>query len=254
MSKLPEEFVGLAADLYRPVGVYALQFAAGKLAGDPVFVHLLRHGLLAAPSPTQSATTLLDFGCGQGLLGACCLVARQLAARGQWPADWAPPPAIGHYCGIELVDIDAKRGARALSPHDPDFACKAGDLRRCEFGTGNIAVLLDVLHYLPTADHIPLLSKIHAALTPDGRLITRIGDAKGTLLGRIARWIDMTVWFARTGQRKSLHYRSVDEWRTLITHQGFAIESAEPVPGERFANVLIVARRVQQPLKGGQSR
>jgi len=253
MTRIPPTLVERAAELYRPAGLYARQFAAGKLAGDPVFVHLLRNGLLAAPSLTSRATTLLDFGCGQGLLGACCLAARQLAAAGQWPADWAPPPAIARYRGIELVDRDAARGALALTPHDPDFRSESGDLRGCDFGHADIAVLLDVLHYLPTEDHVPLLAKIHAALPTGGRLIARIGDARGGLRGKIARWIDMTVWLARTGERKRLHYRSADDWRTLLIAQGFAVENAAPVPGERFANHLIVAHRVQPPLSGGQS-
>lgn len=242
-AAMPLELMELATGYYQSAGLYARQFATGKLGGDPVFAHLLQNGLLTMPSPTGRMPVLLDLGCGQGLLGACCLAAHQLDAAGRWPAGWAAAPVLGAYRGIELVSRDAARGADALHPQAADFRIESGDLRQSDLGQADIVVLLDVLHYLPTTDQAPLLAHIHTALPVGGRLIARIGNARGGWRGRVARWIDQTVWLARTGQRKPLQYRSANDWLQLLVRTGFRVESCAPVPGERFANQLIIARR-----------
>lgn len=238
MTHLPRRLVELASRPYAPAGAYARHFAAGKLAGDPVFVHLLRHGLLAAPG-----ARLLDLGCGQGLLGTLCRAAATLAAEGHWPAGWAPPPLPLGYRGIELVAKDVARGRQALPAQAPVWTIEAGDLRTAELGQAELVVVLDVLHYLPAGDQGPLLSRIHAALPVGGRLIARLGDASGRRMA-LAGWIDRLIWLGRSHRRPLLHHRPIAQWKTLIAGLGFEIEHCAPVAGERFGNQLLVARRL----------
>ena len=242
MNKLPSALIHRASLLYRSSGLYANRFAAGKLGGDPIFAYLFREGLLNSTDHRTDDIALLDLGCGQGLLAACCAVAPLLVRTGHWPTDWAPPPTVKDYRGFELIEKDARRGQKALQAENW-VDIKTGDLRHCDFGRADIVVLLDVLHYLPLADHAPILSRIHAALPVGGRLITRLGDAEGGTKNALARLIDQTVWMGRTRHRNSLHYRSTGNWRQLLEASGFQIESFAPVPGERFANHLLVASR-----------
>ncbi len=53
-----------ASEPYRSAGLFAYNFARGKLRGDPVFRELLERGLLLGRG------RILDLGCGQGLLTA----------------------------------------------------------------------------------------------------------------------------------------------------------------------------------------
>jgi hypothetical protein len=64
---------------YAAAGRYAWHFARGKLRHDPVFMYLLRHGLL----PDRGS--LLDLGCGQGVP-----LSLLKAAKAQYQAGLAP--------------------------------------------------------------------------------------------------------------------------------------------------------------------
>lgn len=244
MSRLPTALIRQASRPYWRAGLYANRFAAGKLGGDPVFAHLFRHGLLNAPAADNKGATLLDLGCGQGLLAACCAAAPSVMQAGQWPADWAEPPTLANYRGIELIAKDAGRGQRALQGTAPWITIETGDLRHTAFGQADVVVVLDVLHYLPHTDHAPVLARIHQALPRGGRLVARIGDAEGGVKTALARLIDQTVWLGRARHRNALHYRSTGDWKMLVEHAGFRVDSFSPVPGERFANHLLVASRV----------
>jgi len=243
MSRLPAELIRQASRLYWRAGLYANRFAADKLSGDPVFAHLFRHGLLNPPAGDGQGATLLDLGCGQALLAACCTVAPSLVQSGHWPADWAAPPRLANYRGIELMAKDARRGQQALQTRTPWITIETGDLRQTVFGQAGVVVLLDVLHYLPHPDHAPLLGRICAALPKGGRLVARIGDAEGGVRSVLARLIDQVVWLGRAHCRNTLHYRSTDDWKALAERAGFRVDSFAPVAGERFGNHLLVASR-----------
>src|SRR5687768_16980911 len=96
-----ESLVERAARPYRSSGRYAWHFARGKLRHDPLFRHLAKEIL-----PLERGT-VLDLGCGRGLLFAW------LTAAGE-----APLHASVELHGIELradlVDIARRAlGARA---------------------------------------------------------------------------------------------------------------------------------------------
>lgn len=235
MKRLPPALLRQASAYYTPAGLYARHFATGKLGGDPVFAHLLGAGLLHGDAPLR----LLDLGCGQALLGALCRAADEMTAADRWPADWPPAPRLASYRGIELVERDVRRGEVALPP---GWTAEVADLRSATLGTADRIVVLDVLHYLPATEQPALLRRIAEALIPGGRLIARLGDAGGRRMA-LAALIDRLVWLGRSRRRPTLHHRPISEWRALFEAAGLRVESCAPVPGERFGNQLLVARR-----------
>ncbi len=98
---------------FRGGGHFAYHYARGKLSSDGIFREILKRGLFTAQG------RYLDLGCGQGSLFAWLLAARQLAEAGNWPKDWpaAPQPAQLH--GIELMQRDVDRAAKAFAFFGP---------------------------------------------------------------------------------------------------------------------------------------
>ncbi len=222
-----------AIDPYRAAGRFAWHFAAGKLRRDPVFVALLRDGVV------PDAARLVDLGCGQGLLAAWLAAARAQHAAGSWPRGWASPPAIGCYWGLELMPRDVARARAALADRG-EFV--AGDVRTAPLGRADVVVILDVLHYLAPAVQVGVLQRVRDALPRGGVLITRIGDAAGGIGFRISRWVDRSAALARGHGWCRLHCRPLEEWESLLRGLGFGVV-ATPMSGRNpFANVLLVCR------------
>ena len=84
-ATLRQRLIDHASEPYRTVGRFAYHFARGKLSSDPVFVGMLERGLF------PDGARILDLGCGQGLLTAWLLAARQLYDAGDWSAAWPAP-------------------------------------------------------------------------------------------------------------------------------------------------------------------
>jgi len=220
---------------YRSAGLFAWQFARGKLAGDPAFFGLLERGLI------PDNARILDLGCGQGLLAAFLLAAGQLHAAGQWPADWPAAPRPRHLRGIELMPRDVDRARRALGDR-AEFVL--GNICDTDFGEADAVVILDVLHYVDYAAQEAILHRVRAALPSSGVLLLRIGDAAGGLRFRFSNWVDHAVTGARGHRLGTLHCRSVADWLHVLGHLGFHTETLPMSQGTPFANVLLVARAV----------
>lgn len=242
MTVLPRRFVRALVDCaaapYRSGGQYSWRFARGKLAGDPAFAALLSGGLLAGRA------RVLDIGCGQGLLTAWLLAARQAALQGRWPAGWPAAPAPLHVRGIELHQKSVCRAEQAL-----DAAVQGGwasfvaaDMRRADFGQADAVVLLDVLHYVPIAAQDEVLHRVRAALATDGVLLLRVADAAAGLRFQIGNWVDLALMALRCRQIPRLYCRPVAEWQRALTALGFTVQVWPMSQGTPFANVLLVAR------------
>jgi SAM-dependent methyltransferase len=229
---LDQELLRAASDPYRAAGRYAYHYARGKLAHDPVFEAILARGLL-----TRRAR-VLDLGCGQGLLAALLVAAREAWNSGAWPDHWPPAPQPSIIRGIELVTRYVERAHRAL-------ACGAefvtGDVRRVDFGSANGIVILDVLHYLEFADQRGILQRAHKALSGGGILLLRVGNAAGGIRFALGKGLDQMVLLVSGRGLKALHCRSLDEWRDLLSSTGFESETVPMSSGTPFANVLIIA-------------
>jgi SAM-dependent methyltransferase len=235
-----DRLLDAASAAYRPAGRFAYHFARGKLGGDPIFRSLLRQGLI------PDRARILDLGCGQAVFAAWLLAARRLHDDGRWASDWPVPPRIACLRGIELMPRDVARARAALAALGPEAAVVAieqGDICTSDFGRADVVTLLDVLHYLDFAAQEAVLRRVHAALVPGGRLITRIGDADAGLPFRISNWVDHAVTFVRGHRLPRLYCRSLAQWTGLLEGLGFAVRSQPMGEGRSFANVLLVAQR-----------
>mgnify|MGYP006198485163 CR=1 FL=1 len=232
-----QALVNEASQTFRPSGRFAYHYARGKLGYDTIFHEMLRRGLL--PEGGQ----YLDLGCGQGSLFAWLLAAQRLHDQGQWPQGWAPPPRPRQLRGVELMQRDVERAARAFGPQHPVVRVEQGDMNAVDFGQVDAVTILDALHYFDHAQQTKVLQRIHAALPEGGLFLTRIGDASAGLPFHISNWVDHVVTFARGHRLPQLYCRSLADWTALLTDLGFDVESAPMSEGKPFANVMLVCRK-----------
>lgn len=227
------ELHAAASARYRPCGPFAHRFARGKLRRDPVFRALLA-GAAIAPR-----ARVLDIGCGQALLASLLAACDELAAAGRWPAAWSAPPIGTRYCGIELMPRDVARAERALAalPLPPRLTC--GDMRREAFEPCDVAVILDVLHYVDFAAQDAVLARVRQALAPRGRLLLRVADPAQPLRFAVGRAVDRVVTLARGHRVPPLWWRSIERWRAALQRLGFAVRAEPMSRGTPFANVLL---------------
>ena len=225
--------VEAASAPYRAHGQFAWHFARGKLGMDPVFSHMLRHGLIAPKA------RVLDIGCGQGLLASLLREAHARAERGQWPADWASAPVDTRVHGIELMPRDVARAQAALGS-SAEFVCS--DMRQAPFPAVDTVVILDVLHYVSINEQNEVLLRVRLALAAGGVLLLRVGDAAARRGFAISQWVDRLVTRVRGHRVTPVYGRTLSVWIAQLESLGFEVQSLPMSKGTPFANVLLVAR------------
>jgi len=227
-------FQGLAKDAavrYKPAGRFAYHFAFSKLTRDPAFAHIVLNGLLVP------ARRILDLGCGQGLLAALILAARD--HRDAWPSDLPLPPDPVAYQGVDVHGRDIERARRAV---DGIARFECADIRSTAFGEADTVVLLDVLHYFNFHTQNDLLRRARTALDGVGTVLLRVADESPSLRHRCSMGIDRTVMALRRQRIHRLHCRPLSAWIRTLEALDFDV-TATPLPsGVPFTNVLIVAR------------
>jgi len=227
-----KNLVETAAAPYQSAGRFAWHFAKGKLGGDPAFAGLLEHGMI------PNGSRILDIGCGQGLLASWLLSARRLYEQGEWLAEWPEPPVASVH-GIELMSSDVERARNALG----DAAqFTVGDMCKVDFGKVHAVVILDVLHYVSYEAQDDVLRRVRDALSPNGRLLLRVGDANGGWRFRCSLYVDHIVTFARGHRNSRLYCRPLAEWQAALRQLGFSVKAMPMYEGTPFANILLDAR------------
>jgi SAM-dependent methyltransferase len=220
---------------YRASGLFAWQFARGKLGLDPVFRGVLEHGDLAGRA------RIVDLGCGQGLIASLLQSCADLDRVGAWPAAWQQAPMAQIYTGVELMPRDVVRAESALTGLRlaPRFAC--ADMREAALARCDLAILLDVLHYIDHDSQRSLLARVRVALAPHGRLLLRVGDMAQRRAYAISQWVDHAVTRMRGHRVAPTWGRSVANWTVLLESLGFAVRARPMSRGTPFANVLLIA-------------
>jgi len=215
---------------YLEQGVVTWELVRGKLRHDPVYLELITRPWLPAIG------TLVDLGCGRGILLALLRTASQEQLRSIRPADCAEAPTL------ELYGIDGR--VRAVeTARRAGLPVTLGDLVTAEVPSCSCAVLLDVLHYLGPEQQDSLLRRIAEALEPGGWLLIRDADATPS----------PGFWWTATAERlcsimrgqplARFTYRTRDQWVTALTTLGFEVETVPMSRGTPFRNVLMRARR-----------
>jgi len=223
-----------ATRAYRGSGRYAWNFARGKLRHDPVFFTLLSHGIL----PDRG--TLLDVGCGQGILLALLAAAKEQYQAGAWPPDWPTPPLHLAMRGIELRKDRVDAARRALGG---GAEIAVGDVRGLDLPSCSVIVILDVMLYLDEAEQVGLLDRATLALEPGGLLLMREADADAGFAFQVTEWGERIAGALRGQTGQALRYRGAIQWLAELAQRGFAV-GAEPMNrGTPFGNVLFVARK-----------
>ena len=235
-TRVPPRVGALIESAARPYvrsGMRHWEFVRGKLRWDPVFLALLRDGII------PSGGTLFDVGCGRGILLALLVAAEKQHAEGEWPEGWPAPPHDLSLVGIEQRGRTAGVAARALGGR---AVIEVGDALEVPMPTCRVALLLDALHYLPLAEQERLLGRVIAALVPGGMLIVREADARASVRFAITRLAERSMSILRGRPHQTLAYRSAGEWKRLLEGMGLAVEARPMSQGVPFENVLLIGR------------
>lgn len=226
-----------ATEPFRRSGRFAYHYARGKLGQDPIFMAILRQGLL----PRRGR--FLDLGCGQGSFFAWLLAARDLYASGRWPAQWPEPPQPEQLRGLELMQNDVERWNKAFGSMHALARVEQGDMCKSAFTEVEAITILDALHYFNHEQQQQVLSRIYRALTPGGVFLTRIGDVSAGLPYRISNWVDHVVTFSRGHRLPQLYGRTLSDWRDQLEAIGFTVQAQKMSGSRPFANVMLVCRK-----------
>jgi SAM-dependent methyltransferase len=235
MHPFGSELIEAAARPYRGAGRYAWNFARGKLRHDPVFLALLRLGIL----PDRGS--LVDLGCGQGLLLSLLTAAKEQHAAGRWPPDWPAPPAR---LALRGIDSHADRVRLARGALGGGAQIELRELRELDLQPCSAIVLLDVLLYMDEAGQERVLENAAAALEPGGLLLLREPDASAGFAFQATKWGARLDAALRGRLAQTLCCRSAASWQATLQRRGLAVDAQPMSQGTLFANVLFVARKV----------
>jgi len=230
-----KELLDAATLPYRAAGRYAWHFARGKLRHDPVFFALLRRGLL----PDEGS--LLDLGCGRGVLLALLMASRTQHAAGRWPRDWPAPPTRLALSGIDAHPARVQLARRVLGA---GAQVEVRDVRALTLGPCSVVAIFDVLLYLDESEQERVLDAAAAALAPGGLLLLREADAGAGAAfhaTRASAWLEAAL---RGELAPRLRFRSAAAWTAALGRRGFAVDAQPMSRGTPFANVLFAARKV----------
>jgi hypothetical protein len=180
--------------------------------------------------------TLVDVGCGQGLMLSALVQARRLRAEGMWPDSAPPPPRFARLVGIEVRPRVARLAQEALGPAVEVLPCDARDALQFD---ADAVLFFDVLHLIPPEGQEQLIAAASAALAPGGTMLIREADPRGgwrftaVRLGNRLKAIAVGRW------RQRFHFRTAEAWTALLTQHGLQCDTQPMSEGTPFANLLL---------------
>jgi uncharacterized protein (DUF2062 family) len=227
-----------ASEPYLPFSITAWEFARGKLRGDPLYRTAVTAGF------SRVGGTLVDVGCGQGLMLSVLVQAKQQWAEGSWPPGVPPPPQFDRLVGIELRPRIAQLARQALGPA---VEVLSSDARDSMPASADAVLFFDILHLVPPADQEQLIARAVAALAPGGTIFIREADPAGgwrfmmVRLGNRLKSIVIGRW------RQGFYFRTSSDWLSLLARAGLDVSLQPLAEGTPFANVLLRGVRSPNP-------
>jgi len=213
-----------ASDRYVNGSITAWEFARGKLRGDPLYRAVLFDGLL------PSGGTLVDIGCGQGLMLAVLVEAAAVAEAAR-----DATPAFASLVGIERRPRVAALAREALHG---DATILETDARQLNPAAARAVLLFDVLHLMSVDEQEQLLAGIARAIEPAGVVLVREADASaGWRFSAVRIGNRLKAWTAGTW-RQRFHFRPRAAWVECFNRHGFDAEVRPMGAGTPFGNVL----------------
>lgn len=217
-----DEAIRRTIDRYRGARFADRMYVAGKLQQDPIL------GEISALDGDFGR--VLDAGAGRGQLGLCLL-------------------ELGRVTTLSGFDHDPRKIAAARAAGQGQAHYEVGDLAGFKWPAADSVLLIDVLHYLPIDEQDAVLARAAASVPIGGRILVREVDAAdGARSGvtRASEWFTTTLGLNRA--RSRLEYRSAREIVGRLEALGCSCETRSASQGMPFANVLIVATRIQPEL------
>jgi SAM-dependent methyltransferase len=228
--------VAAAAERYLAAGLGPWELAHAKMRMDPVYLQVIRSGRL------PSRGTLLDLGCGQGLLLALVATAAEWGRRGEWPVSWSPPPVDLRLHGIEQRPRVARRARQVL---ENVATIEEQDLARWSLPACDVVLLIDVMHLLSRETQDRLLAEVPRMMPCGGVLLIREADAAGGWRFAMVRAGNRLNAFLQGRSGRRFCFDSAAGWSSRLEREGFDVEAITRHDGGPFANVLLQARLVR---------
>ena len=220
-----------AAARYLPGGLWAWELSHGKLRMDPVYLQVLRDGVL------PDGGTIVDVGCGRGLMLTLLAVAREQYRKGEWPESWPAPPLSSSLMGLERRATAAAKAREALGD---DAVIQELDVTSAAIPPAKAILLFDVLQMMPREAQDRLLEHAVVALEPGGVLVIREADAaEGWRFSRV-RLGNRIVAIVQGQPGRAFYFRTAEQWKARLGELGLAPTIARS-PGVPRANFLLHA-------------
>lgn len=227
-----------ASDRYVGTSFTAWEFARGKLRGDPLYRTILTGGVL------PPGGTLVEVGCGQGLMLALLAEASHMCETGEWPPALPSPPRFEALVGIETRSRVASLARRALV----DAATIVdGDAREHKPSRCRAVLFFDVLQMMPFEHQLQLLTQYSQSLEPGGVILVREADASAGWRFTAVRAGNRAKALAFGNWKQTFHFRTASDWHAVFERLGFAVSRFETCEGTPFGNVLFVLSDRRRP-------
>jgi SAM-dependent methyltransferase len=146
------------------------------------------------------------------------------------------------YTGLDLMPRDIARAQQALASLSPAPRLVCADMCTTPFEPCDVALVLDVLHYVDLPAQDDVLARIRAALTPRGRLLLRVGDASQRWRFAASQGVDRIVTWARGHRAPPTYGRTLAQWYHALSSLGFTVQALPMSRGTPYANVLLDCR------------